>query len=447
MGGRWYARRPMQPRSNTTRADDPDSRAATPRVFYGWVIVGVGAILTFLGTGFYSYSRGVFLPSLAEELADGSRFKIAMGFSAAAITGAVVAPFLGHILDRYSPRTVILVGVGIVTASYIGLAATQNLWQFYLVVGVGMGLGMTCMGNLSWHKTIISWFDHWRGRAIALGVMGASLAGVVMPPLVTMLVDEIGWRLAYVVFAGMVVAVLVPLVWFFMINRPEDIGEVRDGKRYVEKQETPVTEDAVETRTWRWQEFFRLPAFWATGLIFGAMGCVYSAVMLHLFGHLKDVGLEATNAAYVLSATALFAALGKPVVGWLSDAVGARVTTWIALVTQGVALVMFAHADTFVMSVIAGSTYGFGYSGMSPLRTFALSVAVGNTRFATANGILRIVQLPLVISASPLAGYIYDQTGSYQLAFLILAGLMAVCCAGPLFLRAGGARERRERSI
>ena len=98
------------------------------------------------------------------------------------------------------------------------------------------------------------------------------------------------------------------------------------------------------------------------------------------------------------------------------------------------------------MAVLAGSTYGFGYSGMSPLRTFALSVAVGNSRFATANGILRIVQLPLVISASPLAGYIYDQTGSYQLAFLILAGLMAVCCVGPLFLRAGGARERRSQS-
>ena len=137
----------MQPSRDTSRADDPSS---TPRfrpfvrmsnVFYGWVIVGVGAILTFLGTGFYSYSRGVFLPSLAEDLADGSRFKIAMGFSAAAITGAVVAPFLGHVLDRYSPRVVILVGVGIVTASYLGLAATETLWQFYLVVGVGMGLG------------------------------------------------------------------------------------------------------------------------------------------------------------------------------------------------------------------------------------------------------------------------------------------------------------------
>jgi hypothetical protein len=70
----------------------------TERFFYGWVIVLVGAVLTFLGTGFYSYSRGVFLPSLAEELAGGSRFEIAMGFSIAAVTSALVAPFIGGIL-------------------------------------------------------------------------------------------------------------------------------------------------------------------------------------------------------------------------------------------------------------------------------------------------------------------------------------------------------------
>ena len=67
---------------------------------------------------------------------------------------------------------------------------------------------------------------------------------------------------------------------------------------------------------------------------------------------------------------------------------------------------------------------------------------MGSVSFASANGVLRIVELPLVISASPLAGFIYDASGSYQMAFLILAGLMAVACVAPFFLPAGGARER-----
>ena len=126
----------------------------------------------------------------------------------------------------------------------------------------------------------------------------------------------------------------------------------------------------------------------------------------------------------------------------MSDYFGARVSIWLALTTQGVALLMFAFVDSFTNALAAASLYGFGYSGMSPLRTFSISTAMGSVSFASANGVLRIVELPLVISASPLAGFIYGASGSYRMAFLILAGLMAIACVAPLFLPAGGARER-----
>ena len=418
---------------------------AGPGFFYGWIIVAIGATLTFFGTGFYSYSRGVFLPSLAEALADGSRFAIAMGFSAASVTSALSAPYLGHILDRSSPRRVILVGIILVSTSYLLLSVCQTLWQFYAIVGVGMGLGMSCMGALAWHKTLINWFDHWRGRAIALGVLGASLAGVVMPPLVILLVEMIGWRGGFATFACIVILILTPLVAWLLVDRPEDMGEVRDGLAYRERSKT--TESETEGRVWHWQQLLRYPSVWALVAIFGAMACVYSAMMLHLFGHLTDVGIHPGEAALVLSATALFAALGKPLIGWMSDSYGARVTVWVALVCQILALLMFVFAADFSSALLAGCAYGFGYSGMSPLRTFALSVAVGRTSFGSANGLLRVLELPLVISASPLAGYIYDTTGSYQLAFLILAALLGLVCICPCFIQAGGARERRRLAV
>ena len=427
-------------------APDSGERQAAKPFFYGWVIVAVSASLGFLGTGFYAYSRGVFLPALAEELADGSRFAIAMGFSVAGITTALLAPFIGQILDRYSPRRVILAGTVIVTLAYLLLSAAQNLWQYFLIVGLGMGLGMAGMGGLAWHRSVINWFDHWRGRAIAIAVMGASLAGVMMPPLVTALVEAVGWRGGFVTFSAITGITLLPLVYFLMKDKPEEIGEVRDGHRYAAANRSEVVADPEDSRVWHWKEMIRAPAFWPIAGIFGSMTCVYSAVMLHLFGHLLDIGVSAANAAWVLSATALFAALGKPVVGWMSDYFGARVTIWMALVMQGLALFLFAGADTLSAALVAACTYGFGYSGMSPLRTFAVSTALGSASFGSANGVLRLVELPLVISASPLAGFIYDATGSYRIAFLILAGLMAFACAGPFFIRAGGARERRRRA-
>lgn len=425
----------------------PDEvRAKSPAgFFYGWVVVAVAACLGFLGTGFYSYSRGVFLPHLAEEIGDGSRFAIAMGFSVAGVTTALLAPFVGRILDRHSPRRVILAGIVAVTVAYLLLAGAETLWQYFLIVGLGMGIGMAGMGGLAWHRSVISWFDHWRGRAIAIAVMGASLAGIMMPPLVTVLVAELGWRGGFVVFALVTGGTLLPLVYFLMKDRPEDIGEVRDGHRYAERHARDIVADPDDTRVWHWQEMIRAPAFWAIALIFGSMTCVYSAVMLHLFGHLLDIGVPAASAALVLSATALFSALGKPVVGWMSDYFGARITIWLALAMQGLALFLFASADSLLTALVAACTYGFGYSGMSPLRTFAISTAMGSASFGAASGVMRIVELPLVISASPLAGFIYDATGSYRIAFLILCGLMAVACAGPFFIRAGGARERRRK--
>ncbi|MEM7220918.1 MAG: MFS transporter [Pseudomonadota bacterium] len=402
-------------------------------------------MLTFLGTGFYSYSRGIFLPALAEELADGSRFAISVGFSMAAATSALLAFWVGRLVDRGSAKRFLLFGIAATTLGYVLLSQITALWQFYLVIGLCMGVAVTCMGNLVWHRTIISWFDHWRGRAISLGVLGASLAGVVMPPLVTELVGTIGWRQSYLVFGLLIAVVLVPLVWVLLRDRPEEIGEVRDGRAYVAAHADEVVELPEETRAWRVGELLRSPAFWCIGLIFGSMTCVYLAVMLHLFGHLTDLNIAPERAAYVLSFMALFAALGKPLVGWLADAFGARVTIWLALVVQALGLAAFSVADGFTGAMLSGLLYGLGYAGMSPLRTFAISVSMGSASFGNANGVLRLVELPFVLSASPLAGYIYDSTGSYALAFQILAGLMLVACLGVFSLRAGGARERRRR--
>ena len=416
-----------------------------PQWFYGWVIVAVSALLGFLGTGFYSYSRGLFLPHLANTLDDGNRFSISMGFSCAVITGAVIAPYLGRYLDYGSPKKVLLGGIGIVACSYVLLACVASLLQFYFVVSLCMGLGMATMGGQVWHRTVMNWFDHWRGRAIAFAVMGASISGIVMPPLVNAMIDAIDWRNAYLVFGATTALALFPAVYLFMRDRPAEIGEVRDGQQYVDDHPEEMIDIAEDSVLWSTKQMLTHKGFWAISVIFGAMFCVFAAVMLHLFSHLQDIGLSGESAAMVLSVTALFAALGKPVVGWLSDFLGARVSIWLALICQGAALLLFGAANSTIAAVLAGCLYGFGYSGMSPLRTFAISSTLGSRSFGSAAGLLRFVEMPWALMASPIAGLIYDQTGSYQLAFQVLAGLMAICCLGPFFIAVGGRRERLRR--
>ena len=144
-------------------------------LFYGWVIVFVAAMLGFVGTGFFSYARGVFLPHLTQAYGTGT-LNVAWGCSASGVVGALIAPWLGRLLDRISPRRVLLVGIVVVTLGYWLLSLTNALWQFYIVVGLFMGVGMSCMGNFTWHRILVSWFGQRRGLALSLAVPGASVA-------------------------------------------------------------------------------------------------------------------------------------------------------------------------------------------------------------------------------------------------------------------------------
>lgn len=412
--------------------------------FYGWIIVGICFLLGFLGTGIYAYTKGIFLVHLAEELAGGSRMQISLAFSVLTIVGAVIAPALGRYLDEHSARTVMLFGVALTALSFFLLAQTQSLWQLYLVVGLGFGVGVNAISTMTRSRAVVSWFDHWRGRAFGIAIIGGSLAGVLLPPLTNNLVDDVGWRGGYTAFGAIMALILLPTIYFFMRDRPDEIGEVRDGHTYVSTHQEQLVDIPLEERVWTWQELLKTPAFWSIGCIFGVMGCVFSVVMLHLFAHLTDIGLSSGDAALILSTVALFASISKPAVGWLADTFGSRISICLSLTSQALALFLFTQATTFESGLVAAALHGFGYSGLALLRTFAMSTSIGSRSLGLAYGVGKWIELPFVLSASPLAGLIYDLTGSYNVAFTTLAVFLTVACGGTLLLKVGGARERRK---
>ncbi len=412
-------------------------------VFYGWNIVGIAVMMGILGTGLSAYSNGIMLPYLADTLADGSRGEIALGYSIVTIVAAIIAPAVGRFVDTHSPRKAILIGIVITAVSYVMIARVQSVWQFFLAKGVVFGVGITLIGPLTRNRVVINWFDHWRGRALGISVLGASLAGIFFPPIINTIVNELGWRLTFLVFALATGAILLPLVYFLMKDRPEDIGEVRDGHNYVNRAEVRPVQSDLEEREWTWQGLIKNPTFWAIGLIFGPMVCVYLAIMVHLFGHIVDMGLTTERAALVLSTVAILSAIGKPVIGLMADFLGARITIWIALVSQILALVLFTQISLFWQCLVAASLFGFGYAALSSMRTFAISTSLGNRSLGAALGLLKWLELPFAVVASPLAGFVYDNTGSYNAAFLTFTVFLGLACIGPFFIRAGGAIERR----
>lgn len=398
--------------------------------FYGWLVVAAAALLAFFGTGLFSYTRGVFLPPLADTF--GGRFEVAVGFSIEGVVAALFAPFLGRLLDAYSPRWIMLIGIVSVSAGYALLSLATALWQFYLIIAVCFGLGMGAMGVLPWQKVVVTWFVRRRGLALALGVLGASLAGIVMPPVANALIAEAGWRGGFEAYAYLVFLILLPVTWLVVRDRPEDVGEVVDGHRAAAVHGAAPASTVLPPPTNR--ETLRSPAFWAITVVFSAMLCVLGVVLLHLYGHLLDVGLTEVQAAQAVSAMAIAAAAGKPLVGWLSDRAGVRPTIWLSLAIQAISLVMLSCADGWLTAVTAAVIYGVGYSGVGSLQSLAVGTSFGSAGFGRVRGLMTPFMLPITASASPLAGFIHDVSGSYALAFLILSGLLLAAAVGPLFM-------------
>lgn len=411
------------------------------RIFYGWVVLAACFAISMV-SGSLFYSRGVFLPAMSDDFG-GSRFAVALAFTIAHAFGSLAAPFIGRALDIWSARWILLLGTALVSVGYFLAAVAPSILAIYAVFGLVLSLGWTSISSFSTSKVVIQWFRRRRGLALSLDIAGASVAGVFIPPIAAWMLLTFGWRDGFTIFGVAVVVILVPIILLF-IKAPSETGDTIDG--------VPVSNSGVDganvntgsDRFWSTQDLLRSPSFWGIVVLFGGMVCVFQGIGLHLYGHLEDSGMGAYEASIVLSVMAALIASGKPLLGWLADFLGPRTSIFISLACQMIGVILFSLAQDKTAFLVAAVLYGFGLSGMAPLRNMALASAFGSVSYGSAYGLMQPLSLPIVLLASPIAGYIYDQLGSYVLAFQIF--LLILLASAPMLYFIRSESELRERA-
>jgi MFS family permease len=392
----------------------PDPRAS----FYGWKIVAVAFIVDFVAVGFFFYSYGVFLKPIAAELA-GSRFGASLGISVTTAVGAIAAPFVGRALDRMSIKRIMIAGTISIGIGFFLMSRINEIWQFYLTMGTFLGFGMSMMAGLASGKLVTNWFDAKRGTAFGIATVGVSLSGFVMPAIATWLIAEVGWRGGYQVYALSSVAIVVPLVAIFIVNRPEDLGLRPDGGAQPEASKAP---DCAAEAHWRTSDVLRERNFWAIAIPFGLALSSLSAVLIHMVPYADDLGISGYRAAAIYSFAAGAGALGKIFFGRLMDLIEARLAILASFGGQLLGLVLLMQGREFGFLLAAGILFGFSMGGVIPLQGAVTGEAFGRLSFGKVTGLLRPVQLPISIIGVPVAGWIFDSTGSYALAFQLFIG-------------------------
>ncbi|MEE9282092.1 MAG: MFS transporter [Myxococcota bacterium] len=402
-------------------------------IFYGWVIVAVTFLTQFVTIGTVFYAYGILLKPLVEDLGS-SRLAVVSALPLTFIVVGCAGPLVGRAVDRGYIRSVMLLGSLALGAGFLGLSRVVELWQFYLVFGLGVAVGMALLGGLSNTALVANWFVRRRGTALGISQIGVSASGMVMAYVASWLVAEVGWRGTAGVFGIVPLLFLTPLIGFLVVSRPEDRGLHPDGDA-----RAPVSElgprEAQGDADWTVGRALRERSVWIIAIVVGLNFSGNTAVILQIYPHATDLGHSAGQAASVLAAMAGLAALGKPLFGWLGDRIDRRACMWLAIGLQGLGLAGIMSASTHPALLAAGALFGLGYGGILPLWGVLLGAVYGRRVFGRIMGLMGPMMIPFQTLGIPFAGWVFDRTGSYQGAFATFLGLYAASALILGFLR------------
>jgi MFS family permease len=322
--------------------------------FYGWTIAWAAFVVAVFAWGIGFYGPSVYLQTL----------HIAHGWSISAISGAITVHFLSSaaivaylpdIHRRFGIANTVAAGA-LLTA--FGICAWANVaapWQLYPAAVVS-GSGWAVTSGAAINAIVARWFDRDRPRAIGLAFNGASVGGVLFPPMWVFLIAATGFRLAALLVGIAAVAVLVPLSIRYLRHGPADLGLFLDGM-----SESSTKSKSLPTRSRRSlltdPRFLTLSAPFALAL-FGQIG-----LFSHLIARLAPVTGAAVAAAAV-SLAAICAVVGRTLLGRLVGDHDRRVIAAINFLVQvcGVALLVIGGNTATLLSRPCKTQIGDGSS-------------------------------------------------------------------------------------
>ena len=418
-------------------APGPTRRAGRPRIFYGWWIV-LGAIVgEFVASGMYGYVAGVFMRPMSEDLA-WTRAQYSTAISVGTVLTGVFGFYIGAQVDRVGARPLMLTGVTIAGGALMATSLVQELWQFVLLRGVVVTIGFAMLGNLVINPTIAKWFVRRRGWAIAIGSLGISGAGFVIPPVMVAIVDNLGWRDAWIVLGVMAWAAVYPVA-LMMRRQPEDYGLLPDGVVEGDEEDAEAVEqarlDLVNSYTRR--EALRTRSLWLLVLAYGFMSLGMAGLMPHAIPFLTDAGFARSQAAWLMSSRGAAAFISKFAWGWAIQHYQPRpLAAFSFLLSGGAGLLMLSAARNGSLGLMALSflIWGCGVGAIMPVGEFLWASFFGRRHL----GAVRSAGMPVTILFSAggpfFAGAWFDLSGSYNGVLITLASMSVV--AALLILRA-----------
>lgn len=398
-------------------------------MFQGWWIIATHFIVMFFATGFYTYALPLVVPAVIEELGSDAS-TINSLFSIVMILGAIVSPVAGPLVDRWSARGLLLIGVTSLVAALLGLSFVQSDIAFVIVGGVLLGIMGPLCGPMAGSAVISRWFTATRGRALGIAAIGTSIGGFVIPRSLGVAMETIGWRAGLRGLALVVVIVAVPLLLFRFWDRPEQRGLEAEA---ASEEGDSVNVSADEPMTSG--EILRRRDFWlfTTGLSL-FLAC-YMGTLANLGAYFSDAGIESGDAASLMSYVAAGGVLGKLGFGYLADRIPLKVGFGAAIVSTGAALFVLTLTPGYAGLALATFLLGVATGGILPVWNAIVPALFGLQNFGRAMGLMAPATSLVSAPTFLIIGFVRDSAGSYTPVFQGFIGVLVLALLAIVPLR------------
>ncbi len=415
--------------------------------YYGWVIVG----LSFATLAFHVVTRfsfGIFQVPLIEEFG-WSRGALGGAFSLGLGVYALAAPYSGSLLERMGPRAVMPWGSAVLAAAMIGSFFVTSLWHVYLFTGLLGGLGLALSG-FAMHSAIMPrWFTQRRGRATGIALSGIGVGILVLSPVIERIIALWGWRAAYLCLGLAILLVIGPANLWLLRNHPEDVGQGPEGALPRPAGEASAVGGGHGGKGVR--EVFRAvrgdARFWGLVLLVFAIGLNNNTILSQLQLYLVDARYSTGAAALIFGAVGFIRTLGSVFGGWLGDMIGRGrgVAVSAAVVAAGLAILLLIPplGGGFLPGYLFALIYGIGIGGMSACYSALAGDCFEGPTYGVIIGFMEICYGLGGVVGPPLAGLMFDYTGSYFVPFAVIIAAMIGSIFLALWLQANAGRPAK----
>ena len=399
--------------------------------FYGWTILFAAGSTMVVRNAAASLTLAVFIFPMSGDLG-WSRTLIAGAASLGGLVATVASPVVGWALDRYGARVILTGSILILGLSTVSLAWATVPIAFYLAYGAGRVLFSSPL-NIGSSVVVSRWFVRRRGRATGILFLSHSLGMITFPLIAGLVIKYRGWEDAWIVLGVLVWVLAVGPVSMLVRQSPESMGLLPDGD-IPEQPESGTDMAAVaEEVSWTLREAMRTPTLWILALATGLLFLLQSGTNIHQGAYFLDQGLGLGVSAATLSLNAVFTGVGSIFWGWMVERVPVRFTYAGVALMMAVALILFPLADTTVEALVVASIFGAAVGGILVVPVVAYANYFGRRSLSAIRGVTEpFVSLGQAIGAI-FSGIVYDVTGSYKDAFLVLS-ILGFATIGMLLL-------------